>query len=179
MSYQNILERYKYESDEELKLRIWQSDNEDKKEQRNIINDIVLWKLNRIVKVSDETLDLLVSLGDIKNPLDAITDKRVEELLVLLLDSKGIQLAIASTILHFYYPTIFPIIDQRAYRELTGEDLPQYTDKNKGRRNIKKYLDYIERCYKYRNANFPDADFSDIDKLLYQLDKEKGNKVKY
>ena len=31
----------------------------------------------------------------------------------------------ASTILHFYNPDTFPIIDQRAYRELRSEEMPQ------------------------------------------------------
>lgn len=37
----------------------------------------------------------------------------------------------ASTILHFYNPDTFPIIDQRAYRELRSEEMPQNIKKEK------------------------------------------------
>lgn len=63
-----------------------------------------------------------------------------------LISSKGIKLAIASTILHFYNPDTFPIIDQRAYRELCSEEMPQNIKKEK---SFDIYYDYIFDCKKY------------------------------
>lgn len=83
----------------------------------------------------------------------------------------------ASTVLHFYYPDAFPIIDQRAYRELYTVDYPKSMTQISRLTNL--YLQYIEDCRKYQQEMCPEIAFSQIDKVLYQLDKEKGNKVIY
>ncbi|MBO5337248.1 MAG: hypothetical protein J6A94_09005 [Lachnospiraceae bacterium] len=83
----------------------------------------------------------------------------------------------ASTVLHFYFPNVYPIIDQRAYRELYGTDYPKNTFKVEVL--VALYLKYIADCYKYQQKNCPEIPFAKIDKVLYQLDKEKGNRVKY
>ena len=42
-----------------------------------------------------------------------------------------------------------------------------------------KSLKYIKDCWEYQQEKCPEIAFSKIDKVLYQLDKEKGNKVIY
>ena len=41
------------------------------------------------------------------------------------------------------------------------------------------YVKYISDCYKYQQKQCPKVPFAKIDKVLYQMDKEKGFKVKY
>lgn len=179
MNYTEILERFSYQSDDEIKERIKKTGNFDSQEVKDIINSIVLWKLNRSVQISEETIQQLTSMGNFKSPFESVKDMRIKELIQKLLSSIGIQLPMASTILHFYYPDIFPIIDQRAYRELVSQEYPVYLSKDKIEKYIELYLDYIEKCYHYNISNCPEMPFEYIDKILYQLDKEKGLKVKY
>jgi hypothetical protein len=179
MDYKEVLARFRYESDDNIKSRILRSNKENYQENRDIINEIVLWKIQRSVSLTDTTLDLLNSFNNISSPLDVIYNEKVKTLIFQLLDSKGIKIAMASTILHFYYPAIFPIIDQRSYRELTSKEIPEYYSKDKNKKYTKLYLDYIKECYDYNINNCSDISFEYIDKVLYQLDLEKGNKVKY
>ena len=179
MKYDDVLERFKYESDENIKERIAALDKENRRENRDIINSIVLWKLNRSIFITDETLDLLNLMDTMEHPLDVVNNEKVTILIKQLLSSKGIKLAVASSILHFYYPNIFPIIDQRSYRELLNEEFPAYTSKDSNEKYTTLYIDYIRRCYEYNKTICPEIPFEYIDKILYQIDKEKGNKVKY
>lgn len=179
MNYLDVLERFKYESDESIKERIAAIDKENRRENRDIINSIVLWKLNRSIFITDETLDLLNLMDTMERPLDVVNNEKVTILIKQLLSSKGIKLAVASSILHFFYPNIFPIIDQRSYRELSNEEFPSYTSKDSNEKYTTLYIDYIRRCYDYNKTICPEIPFEYIDKILYQIDKEKGNKVKY
>ena len=179
MDYAKVLERFKYQSDDIIMNRISKIDKANFQEGRDIVNEIVLWKLNRSIFIKNNTLELLYSIENLSNPLEVTNNKKVYNLIYQLLSSRGIKLAVASAILHFYYPTIFPIIDQRSYRELTKKEFPNYSSKDKIDRYIKLYLDYIKKCYEYNNIMCPDIPFKSIDKILYQIDKEKGNKVKY
>ena len=92
---------------------------------------------------------------------------------------KGVKIAMASTILKMFYPETFPIIDQRAYRELSGEDLPDYFGVSANQKYAELYFHYILDCHTYNKNICPNIKFDDIDKVLYQLDLEKGNKVNY
>ncbi|HBC99436.1 MAG TPA: hypothetical protein DC053_08880 [Lachnoclostridium sp.] len=101
------------------------------------------------------------------------------DLLYDYLNKLGIKLAVASTILHFYYANIFPIIDQSSYRELTGKEYPIYSSKDRNKKYAELYINYIGMCFQFNMQECPDILFEFIDKILYQLDKEKGNAVKY
>lgn len=180
MNYKEIMNEYLYESDREIKERARNVDASDYEQNRDLINEIVLWKLNRSVQIKDETIKKIHLLSQkVNHPLEAVNCTDVENVILELLDAKGIKIAMASTILHFYYPMIFPIIDQRAYRELTSDELPEYHGKDKNQKYMELYVDYIEKCYVFNTEILPEADFEYIDKILYQLDKDKKNKVKY
>ena len=180
MNNKDILDRYTYKNDKLIKKKISDADAIDYEKNRDIINEIILWKISRSVEISDGTIDKIHSLRcSIQSPLDAVDSMEVKTLLGELLNSKGIKIAMASTILHFFYPSVFPIIDQRAYRELTGDNMPEFYSKDKNQRYTELYLHYIENCYKYNMEIFPEAEFECIDKILYQLDKEKNNQVNY
>jgi hypothetical protein len=47
----------------------------------------------------------------------------VKEVIEKLVDSNGVGFPMASTILKFINPSVFPVIDVRAYRALTGRKL--------------------------------------------------------
>lgn len=179
MNYVEILNRFSYESEDNITSRIKNLDKANSQNNRDIINAIVLWKINRSVEISNDTLNLLNSLDYLKTPLEAVKDAQVHKVIMELLSSKGIKLAVASAILHFYYPQIFPIIDQRSYRELMQEEYPSYLSKDKNKKYLKLYLAYIEKCYEFNVQQCPNILFEYVDKVLYQIDKEKGNKVKY
>ncbi len=70
----------------------------------------------------------------------------------------------ASSVLHFFNPKCFPIIDRRAYRTIYKE--------NKYKEDIVVYISYIKDCLKI--AKHHDIPFEIIDKILYQYDKERN-----
>lgn len=177
MNYQEILNRFTYDDETEIMDRISKADRMNYRENKDIINQIVLWKMNRRPRVAEELIDAIYKLEVINTPMEAVENELTVQVVTGLLDSKGMQLPMASTVLHFYYPDVYPIIDQRAYRELYGEDYPKNTLKVEKLAAL--YLKYITDCYQYQQEKCPEIPFAKIDKVLYQLDKEKGNTVRY
>lgn len=176
MNYQEILDRFKYEDESDIKQRIISTTNTNYRENRDIINEIILWKMNRMPHFEDELIDMIYSLGDIDTPENAVKSEKTKQVLKKLLQTKGMKLPMASTVLHFYFPHVYPIIDQRAYRELYAKEYPQYIKQDV---MIDMYMKYIEDTWKYQRDICPEIPYEKIDKILYQLDKEKGNKVVY
>ena len=175
---QFVIERYKYSSTDKIMARINNATNDDVKEINDIVNEIVLWKLNRIVFLDDSTLHELKLISNVETPESAIGKDvdMVKSLLTHLLESKGLRIPMASTFMHFFNPSVFPIIDQRAYRVIYKKD---YKDHYSIDERINTYIDYLKKCIEYYNLHLKDViPFSEIDKYLYQLDKEIGNKVK-
>ena len=142
---------------------------------QQIINMIALWKVNRYPYIPE---DILAALNEIRN--DTVIMKHHEELLLRLLNCKGIQLPMASTFLRFRNPSLFQIIDQHVYRLLTGTELslPVYpSDKNKNS-ICETYFDYLRALRtKCKDLDFP---FEKADRILYNADKRinKGLKLK-
>lgn len=141
---------------------------------QNIINEIVLWKVNRFSLFDDETFEILNSINKEQNTLNIDLTRNVLE---ILLSRKGVQLPMASTILRFKNPTIYQIIDQRVYRFIYGENLPVYFSSIA--KQIDLYINYLEKlnsvCFE-KNINF-----SLSDRIIYELDKQynKNEKIKY
>ena len=77
MDFDNILERYSYADDKEIIERIKNSSGENERENRDIINSIVLWKINRQVNVNTE---LFASLKKLKISPDLFNKKEKEGL---------------------------------------------------------------------------------------------------
>lgn len=177
MDYQEVLSRFAYDGGTDIMNRAANAATGDYRENRDIINEIVLWKMNRRPFVTEELIDAILALKEIKTPIQAMESEKTPKVVEKLLQTKGMQLPMASTVLHFYYPDVFPIIDQRAYRELYTVDYPKSMTQISRLTNL--YLQYIEDCWKYQQEKCPEIAFSQIDKVLYQLDKEKGNKVIY
>ena len=91
---------YNYQNELTPKL-----DNLNTDFDQNIINEIVLWKVNRYVSLDEETLKLVNLIRKDDTEINVETTKQV---LQHLLDTKtkGVQLAMASTILRFKNPDI-------------------------------------------------------------------------
>ena len=140
---------------------------------QNIINEIVLWKVNRYAQFDDESIELLNLIKKTTTTLDVSLTK---ELLKRLLNIKGVKIAIASTILRFKNPSVYQIIDQRVYRIIYWIPMPAIIENWEA---IKIYLEYLHKlrdvCNKYK------IDFTESDRILYALDKEInwGIKIKY
>lgn len=176
--YEEALKNYTYDHGDKILSCI--KHNKKIEDQQNIINMIVLWKINRQAEPNVSVLEKLLHVHEIKLN-DLCTNKKeiedqVKDLLSSLIQTKGIRLPMASTILHFYNPETFPIIDQRAYRELYKKEAPRFTEDN----SCDIYIKYIKDCYKYWEDYCEDIgiEFSDIDKVLYQLDKNQNKPVK-
>ena len=150
-------------------------DNYDDAFSQELIDKIILWKINRYAFVPKKTLD---KINKIKKSDEKIDIPLTREILSDLLDEnlKGIKLAIASTILRFKNPNIYQIIDQRVYRFIYGENFnaPKSIDEQ-----INLYLKYLE---KLKNVSkILNIDYQQSDRILYELDKtyNKGIKIKY
>lgn len=140
---------------------------------QDIINEIVLWKVNRFAPIPGETINLINKI----TKSDKVIDKSLtKEILGRLLVCKGIRLPMASTILRFKNPELYQIIDQRVYRFVFGTDLKYSTNIEK---QIELYISYLERlkeeCEKYN------IEFKNSDRIIYEMDKKynKGLKIKY
>jgi len=130
--------------------------------------EIALWKTNRYPTITQNLLD------DINNLRKSYSEQKARNLLLKLLELKGFDLPMASTVLRFAVPDQLQIIDQRVYRFITDKDclkIPYNVDQK-----VKLYFDYIERlkniCISY---NLP---FSKADRILYQLDKIHNKDVR-
>ncbi len=175
---EELLKRYAYADDKEIINRIKNCTGKDERENRDIINSIVLWKINRQVDIGTELFIAIKNLNIVPSAIKT-NENEIKKIICDLLQVKGVKIAMASTILKMFYPETFPIIDQRAYRELSGEDLPDYFGVSANQKYAELYFQYILDCHTYNKNICPNIKFDDIDKVLYQLDLEKGNKVKY
>ena len=152
---------YNYQNDLTSKL-----DSLDTDFDQDIINEIVLWKVNRYAAIDSYTLKLI---NQIKKDDTHFDLELTCSILMHLLgkEQKGIRLAMASTILRFKNSNVYQIIDQRVYRFLYGKEL-KYSETNINEQ-INIYLDYLQKlksvCIEFN------VDFKTADRVLYSMDK--------
>jgi thermostable 8-oxoguanine DNA glycosylase len=128
---------------------------------------VSLWKSNRVLCVSDKTLANLNELSTVEGL--TLKDSRVKVVIDDLVLSQGIGFPMASAILKFIMPTLFPIIDVRAYRALTGVQ-PSYSTYS-----YDKYISYAEKVTEVaRKLNRP---LCEIDEQLYCYDKHHNGNI--
>ncbi|WP_372757689.1 hypothetical protein [Mariniflexile sp.] len=154
-------------------------DSSNKEFDQNILNEIVLWKVNRYADFDKEILRLINSIDTNQ---DVLSREITRKVLSKLLKIKGVQIAMASTIMRFRNPNVYQIIDQRVYRVIYKDKTLNLnttrTEKNI-EYQIELYLQYLEdlrnTCEK---LNIP---FSESDRILYKADKRinKDIKLKY
>jgi thermostable 8-oxoguanine DNA glycosylase len=137
---------------------------------QSLINDIVLWKVNRYVKVSD---DIIMQISGINN-LKEREHRKSKMVLSALLKLDGVDLPMASTILRFVNPQVFQIIDRHAYRAIYEAKYPLYPSTS-SERKISVYFDYIDELIKL--CELKGLAFTTIDRLLYIFDKKKNGQL--
>ena len=108
-----------------------------------LINDIVLWKVNRYVKVNN---DIVRQISELK-VLKAGEHRKSKKELSTLLELNGVDLPMASTIMRFINPAVFQIIDRHAYRAVYEKKYPLYTS-TPTERKLSVYYDYIDELIK-------------------------------
>ncbi|OFY84424.1 MAG: hypothetical protein A3K10_00705 [Bacteroidetes bacterium RIFCSPLOWO2_12_FULL_31_6] len=162
-----ILDSYKeFSYQEELTTKL---DNTTGNFNQGIINEIVLWKVNRYAKITDKAIDLINSIGS-----DIIMNEELTiKILKLLLNTKGIQLPMASTILRFKNKYVYQIIDQRVYRIICKTN-PQKLNSNNSEKNINSNIDlYLNYLKDLRIVcNLLSIPFEESDRILYMADKD-------
>ena len=180
----DVLKRWNYPGTEKLEkdlINFYESKSKTNDDIESLINKIVLWKLNRQVIINVDLLDEIMHFEekDINSFPSQRNDpwwQKVESIINSLVKCDGVRIAMASTILHFFHPSTFQIIDQRSYRVIFRQEMP-YSSKDWG----KIYVDYMLKCIEYYNnikhkVNF---NFMYFDRYTYQLDIEIGNGIKY
>lgn len=129
------------------------------------IRKIALWKYNRVINIEDEILEKLSKILNDKNL--SIENEDVREIVEDIIQCKGVGMPLASTILKFLRPDIFPIIDVRAYRALFDKKIYTYT--------YDKYIEYCKEIYKIRDIK--GMKLSEVDEQLYMFDKENNGEI--
>ena len=135
---------------------------------QNIVNKIVLWKVDRYAKLSEKVLNLLNQIS----PEAAVLDEALtRDVLREILPIRGMRLAMASTLLRFRNPKLYQIIDRNVYRVVTGRPL-NFPDEIPEQIGI--YMKFLQElsniCKKY------ELDFSIADRTLFHIDKLILNK---
>ncbi len=128
---------------------------------QEIINEIVLWKTDRYAQVDTDTL---LELDGIK-PLQMGEHRQGQVVLESLLETRGIDLPMASTILRFRNSMTFQIIDQRAFRAIYGQRYPIY-GATPMHRKVSVYFDYLDELVKFCIDH--EENCETIDRLLCQ-----------
>ncbi len=141
--------------------------NKKKNIDINDLRRISLWKINRILSVSDETINKLRDLAN-KNVIH-VSDPFIEKIMNELVNSQGVGFPMASAILKFIKPDIFPIIDVRAYRALTGKKIYYSTY------SYEKYVCYTNQLLSI--AKKLKISLREVDEQLYCFDKENNGKI--
>lgn len=131
----------------------------------NDIRQIALWKYNRIINIDEDVLERLNKVLQKKDI--TVNCKDVKDIIEDLIQSRGVGMPLASTILKFLRPDVFPIIDVRAYRALFDKKINKYT-----------YSEYVKYCNKiYEVREVTGIDLSEIDEQLYEFDKKYNGKI--
>jgi hypothetical protein len=143
---------------------------EDTEFTQQLINEIVLWKVNRYVSLTPQ---LLRQIGHLQR-LKPNEHRKGESVLTALLECRGVDLAMASTILRFRNPAVFQIVDRHAYRAIYGSVYPLST-KCAVDRKVKLYFGYLDALVDLCAAK--GQAFETIDRVLYKFDQDKNGKL--
>lgn len=171
INWEGLIEKaekdYKFQPDLTKKL-----DNHTGEFTETTLLEIILWKTNRY---PDLTPALLADINDLRR--DFSNDK-ARSLLTKLLQIRGFDLPMASTVLRFACPDHLQIIDQRVYRFIT-EGTDTFRKPYNDDRKVEMYFEYLARLKEVCLIhNIP---FNKSDRILYQLDKyfNSDHPIKY
>ena len=128
---------------------------------------VALWKMDRVLEISDDVIHLLSKIAG--NKTVSIKDTIIRDVIERLVNSMGVGYPLASTILKFINPKVFPIIDVRAYRAAFGIKLYSSTY------TFEKYIEYAE--YVKKISELKKIPFNEVDEQLYAWDKKNNEKI--
>ena len=134
---------------------------------QEIINEIVLWKVDRY---AHPTASILSNLDKLTT-LTKGEHRKGQSVLESLLDVQGIALPMASTILRFRNPSVFQIIDRHAFWAIYGRKYPIYPATSSSRK-VSVYFDYLDELIDLCERR--KVRFETIDRLLYEFDKQEN-----
>jgi len=137
---------------------------------QSLVNEIVLWKVNRYAPLSSGTLDTLNELSNLEYRKHRDSKQTIEK----MLGESGVDLPMASTLLRFKNPKVFQIIDRHAFRALYGEDYPLYSGSGVDKK-INLYFDYIDKLIELSDSK--KIEFHILDRVLYVFDKQHNGKL--
>ncbi len=162
----DYMKEYKYQVDLTLQLDSLQGVPFD----QALVNEIVLWKVNRYAPLEAAAL---AELNRVIN-IEAGEHESAKDVVVLLLKQRGVDLPMASTLLRFRNPAAFQIIDRRAYRAVTGDKYPLYP-RSPERTKVEVYFKYLDELH--RLAKKSEVDFKNLDRILYAFDKKHNGPI--
>lgn len=135
-----------------------------------LVNEIVLWKVNRFVPLDEDALAALNQLSEIAPG----GHRDAEAQLLCLLSRHGVDLPMASTLMRFRNPIAFQIIDRHSYRAVVGAKYPLRPGSKTGKK-VSLYFDYLDQLIvisQDKNVNF-----RELDRILYVFDKQLNGKL--
>ena len=135
---------------------------------QSLINEIVLWKLDRYVSLDGGQLSQIATVAALK-PRE---HRKALPVLEELLEVHGVDLPMASTLLRFRNPAVFQIIDRHAYRALYGRDFKLSTKTSK---KIEAYFEYLDDLR--RLCDMKGLPFETSDRALYIFDKKTNGRL--
>lgn len=136
---------------------------------QNIINEIVLWKVNRYSEVDPETIKKITSIDPDEKDINIIL---TQEILSRLLKTKGVKLPMASTILRFRNPHIYQIIDQRVFRIIYPNQKLKIKYLHNDNSILNETILYFQYLIDLRKATvLLGIPFDKADSILYKADK--------
>jgi len=130
-----------------------------------VINEIVLWKVNRYVALSPATMEALNGIAG----LQPGSHRAARDVILALLGEHEVDLPMASTLLRFRNPHTFQIIERHAYRALYGAELRL---SGSTLRRAELYLRYVDDLLKL--AREKSIEFCTLDRTLYEFDRLKN-----
>ena len=83
------------------------------------LHRVALWKIDRVIAIIEELLATLNSLREMKDL--EISSAASRDVIDRLTQCEGVYFPMASAILKFVNPNVYPIIDVRAYRAAYGQ----------------------------------------------------------
>ena len=140
------------------------------------MNEIVLWKVNRYAEFDSILISLINSVQRYQTEIDI---EKTKLILRGLLNTNGVQLAMASTILRFRNPGIYQIIDQRVYRIIYKNQelkLNTYLSEKNLNYQIDLYLKYLKDLKKV--CSDLDIPFDKSDRILFMADRRINKELK-
>jgi thermostable 8-oxoguanine DNA glycosylase len=161
-----FLRRYKFQPKLTKKL----DDLDDVNLTTELLNEIVLWKVDRYVSLDAEQLRRIDAVRELKPGQHEHGRAVLEELLKV----HGVDLPMASTFLRFRNPSVFQIIDRHAYRAVLGEVYPLHT-KSPTERKVEVYFAYLDDLRSLCEQK--SLDFDTVDRVLYVFDKETNGSL--